>query len=160
ALKDVRMDANNPMIVGLPNGSTISSVGTGTLGIKGLPNIPAHIFHDENLDRSLVSLSDYTNRGCTTQLTATDLTVHPNGETVLVGVKRPSEKLWGMIIDRDTLDLQRVFQSPAHFGGEKLGTMYAAEVDTSLAMGASMSNMVSHQYDAEFVSYVHACFGS
>jgi hypothetical protein len=48
--------------VSLPNGSTISSIATGVLDFDvRLPPIPARIFRDDQLDRSLVSLSDYAN---------------------------------------------------------------------------------------------------
>jgi hypothetical protein len=64
--------------VGLPNGSRIKSIATGTLsaGPTDTPIIiPAHIFSDSDLDRTLIALADYTIAGCTITLTDTDSSV-------------------------------------------------------------------------------------
>ena len=67
--------------VGLPNGTTISSIATGILDFDvRLPPIPAHIFRDDQLDRSLISLSDYTNLGCTVLLDSVSLSIRYRGE--------------------------------------------------------------------------------
>lgn len=84
--------------VGLPNGDYITSVATGSLraGPQNQLTIPVHVFRDHDLDRTLVSLADYCNRGCTVTLTNTDLTItHDATDSVLVhGSKLPTDKLW------------------------------------------------------------------
>ena len=127
---------SGPIFVGLPNGSSIASIASGIFSTANLPTIPAHIFSDSHLERSLISLSDYTNRGCTVQLDSSSVSMTYNGKTVKVGSKLHDEKLWKM----DFSDLS---------------LLSAASVENSTA-----ANMVTHQYNAEYVAYTHACFGS
>jgi hypothetical protein len=88
------------LTVGLPNGAVIRSTGTGQLAHSNkFPSVPAHIFPDNVLDRSLISVADYCNRGCVATLTATDLFVTHNGRMVMHGSKEPKEKLWPLLTD-------------------------------------------------------------
>ena len=55
-----------------PNGAAIESIATGVLSLAQpkISQIPAHIFKNDTLDRSLIFISDYRNNGCTAMLTA------------------------------------------------------------------------------------------
>eukprot|EP01034_Spumella_vulgaris_P031394 gene31394-38776_t len=120
-----------------------------------LPPIPAHIFPDDKLDRSLVSLSDFTNRGCSVILTDTSLYITHNGETLLMGSKLPRAKLWEFNFSKPPIAAllpaheQTVSDESDGFHSVDLG------VPDSVAY-----NIVTHQHNAEFVKYTHACFGS
>ena len=54
-----------PLMVTLPNGSSITSLLSGTFKLPNLPfAIPAHVFADNILDTSLISVSELCNLGC------------------------------------------------------------------------------------------------
>ena len=116
--------------MGLSNGNIISSTATGTLQTPHFA-IPAHIFPDKSLDRSLNATVDYCNQGCTVIYTGTSVTVihDATGEIVTQASKRPEERLWP--VDTDTLPPQ-----------------------------ATTHNVVRHEIDADIVSYAHAAFCS
>lgn len=159
-LKDVTFDPlAAKMAVGLPNGAIIHPMGTGWLPVHpSVAPIKAHIFGDKELDRSLISLSDYTNRDCKVELTKTAIEIlSPDGVVVLRGAKTPTDKLWTI----DFADLLPAAPSAAcaisesHEVPESVALLLFAEPLTGRAY-----NVVSHQYNADFVAYWHACMGS
>lgn len=84
------------LLVGLPNGAHITSTATGQLPSPNVSVTPiiAHIYSDQDLDRSLVSLADFCNRGCVATLTDTDITITHNNTVILHSTKEPTAKLW------------------------------------------------------------------
>ena len=88
---------NSNMKVQLPNGELIASIAAGLLHTNNnLAPIPSYIFDDATLNRSLVSLADFCNRGCTATLTATDVTITNPMDAdavILHGNKLPTDKL-------------------------------------------------------------------
>jgi hypothetical protein len=122
------------LTVGLPNGSVIRSTGgTGQLAHSNkFTTVPVHIFPDNNvLDRSLISIADYCNRGCVATLTATDLFITHNDHVVMHGSKEPTEKLWPLLTDLHV--------------GSTTNTAHAA---------------IAHQHNAEFDLFCHAALCS
>lgn len=85
----------HPLTVTLPNGTTISSTARGQIPTNNVINpIDAHIFPDSQLDQSLISLSDYTNRGCEVVLTAHGITITKDGQLLAHNHKQPTDRLW------------------------------------------------------------------
>jgi len=83
------------MNVQLPNGDLLSSQASVQLpAISGSPPINATVFPDAVLSRSLISLADYCNNGCTAQLTATGFTICHGDTLVASGSKEPTARLW------------------------------------------------------------------
>jgi hypothetical protein len=118
----------------LPNGDIIASVGLGELPLdKNLCSLPAHIFNDKDLNRSLISIADICDSGCTVQLTATGLTIFNNEEIIYNSKKLPSERLWPM---------------PTSFQNSK-------NTNDSKAY-----NIIQHKNNADFVAFHHAALGS
>ena len=88
-------DNNCTIQLQLPNGDHISSTEKGTLTAASTGiTIGAHLFHGEDLQRTLIAPADYTNIGCTVTLTSTAATITKNGAVVLTGTKLPHQKLW------------------------------------------------------------------
>ena len=121
--------------VGLPNNNSIQSLHSGNL-LYGVSDhsLPAYTFSDSDLRHNLLSLSSITNIGCQVLLTnvAIDITI---GELLVYhGHKLPTDTLWFIDIDR----LQLGLQQPSH------STSMTIQLDT----------------DADFVSFMHAVFGS
>jgi hypothetical protein len=93
-LQDVQTSIR-PLNVGLPNGQTISPVSSGTLRIGESTSIPAHVFPNAILDRTLLSLAGLCNEGCTVTLTSRGMRVtNAQGEEILHTTKSPHQKLW------------------------------------------------------------------
>ena len=124
--------------VRLPNGARITSIATGELSTPPLLT-PVHIFKDEHLDKSLHSVADWTNQGCTVTFTATGLTVLHNasGSIIQRSSKSPAARLWDLSFGQHFLEPS----TPPHTSG-------------------SCSNVVNHETNSQFVQYVYASFGS
>ena len=66
----------------------------GTLHLSHLDHpINAHIFEDEDLSISLLSVSELCNAGCTATFTAQHIIISKNGKTVARSDKSPHESL-------------------------------------------------------------------
>ncbi len=132
-LLSVVVTGGGGLTVGLPNGAVIRSTGTGQLAVHSnkFPSVPAHIFPDNVLDRSLISIADYCNRGCVATSTATDLFITHNGHMAMHGSKEPKEKLWPLLTDFHV--------------GSTINTAHAA---------------IAHQHNAEFVLFCYAALCS
>ena len=117
----------------LPNGTTISSIGTGFLHGLGAP-VPAHIFNDCDLQQSLLSLSDLCKQGCTITLTDKALTISTNNRPSLSFPKDPRASLWSIPFAEQTINQNLI----PHLA----------------------SNVIHHQLDADFVAFWHAALGS
>jgi hypothetical protein len=85
---------NTSLIVELPNGAIIQSTETGSLPTLAGIDIPAYIFSDADLKQTLLSLSALTNRGCTVELTKTEITIYYKNKVILHGSKLPTDRLW------------------------------------------------------------------
>ncbi len=119
----------------LPNGDIITSVATGELHLSdAIEPITAHVFPDNVLNRTLLSVADICASGCTTTFTNTDMIVTHNGTTVLHNTKAPMDKLWPISLP------------PGLPVGHR-----AADNNTS-----GIHNVVRHQHIADFVAYAHA----
>lgn len=134
--------SNAPLRVGLPNQSSILSTASGRVApimesssFQSSLDIPGHVFSDQQLSRSLFSVADYCNRGCTAVFTDSKFEIFsPVGEIILQGFKNPNDKLWPVQLN----DAAR----NAHDNGSEA------------------SNVVRHELDAEFVAFCHAALGS
>jgi len=81
--------------INLPNNSYINSIGISKLNISPEgPILIAHIFLDNDLQQSLLSISELCNEGCRTTFTATEMMVSRNGKVILRTAKHPNDKLW------------------------------------------------------------------
>ena len=115
--------------VRLPNGSIITSVATGLLNTPPI-STDVHIFPDEHLGKSLLSVADWTNNGCTVTFTALGVTVTHDATDRIIkqASKEPTARLWDLT-----------------FG---------------LNLPATCANVINHQTNADFVNYAYASFGS
>ena len=116
--------------VALPNGQIITSVATGELHLSDrIAPIEAHVFGNDDLNRTLIAVADICATGCNTTLTQNDITVSHNGEIVVHSMKAPTDKLWPI-----TLPSQRATATQPH----------------------TANNVVTHQHNADYVAFVHA----
>ena len=128
-----RTTTSRPLHVGLPNGTTITSIGSGQLTLPNLHQpISAHIFPDKSLSTSLLSISDLCSAGCEAHFTATSATITKDGHKVLHSTKHPTDKLWNASVE------------PSH--------PPPTRSTTAAAMALSS--------DREFVQFAHAALGS
>lgn len=117
----------------MPNGSTITSVATGNLHLStDLAPIKAHIFDNNDLNRTLIAVADICDTGCETTLTNTGITITRNGVTVLHASKDKADRLWPLLPPGLQTTPKR----------------------------QSAHNIVRHQHNADFVAYAHASFCS
>ena len=125
--------AEHGLTVTLPNGHSITSIGIHALNFPPLPvAVPAHVFADDHLHTSLLSISELCNAGCTATFTDTDVSITYEQYTKLTGSKDPSSTLWHIPI-------------PKH-----LPTL-------SPSSASAVQGIAS---DGAFVRFVHATFGS
>jgi hypothetical protein len=128
------MASGTGITVGLPNGAEITSRTSGiipiTTGEDELP-ITAHVFDDDQLDRTIISLADFCNRGCTATFTATSALITHGTKTIIKSSKAPEQKLWPIDLDK----LKDIPESEAHVA-------------------------ISHNFNADYVNFWHACLGS
>jgi hypothetical protein len=118
----------------LPNGNSISSIGTGLLyGVSPYP-IVAHIFADTDLYKSLLSLSDLCKQGCKITLTNEALQISMQNRPILSFSKDSNTSLWSIPLNPSSI--------------------------ISSTFTPSVSNVVHHQINADFVAFWHAALGS
>lgn len=116
----------------LPNGATISSIGACNLDFPNLPHtVPCHIFPNDVLNTSLLSISQLCKMGCVATFSASDASITFSNRPVLRGLKSPDDNLW-------TLPFLA-------FNTALLPTVRAAYALSS---------------DASFVKFTHASLGS
>ena len=114
----------------LPNGHTITSVGTCLLYMPNLPRaLLAHVFLDHALNTSLLSIAQLCGMGCVATFNHTTVHVTNNNLTVLCSIKVPASNLWTIPLPKHT---NQPFAAATH------------------ALSA----------DAEFVRFTHAALGS
>ena len=130
-----------PFTVALPDGELIHSLASGTLACAPDLKIAAHIFSDQDLKESLLSLSAVCNQDCVVELTQTSLAASRNGQLLLSGHKDPDEKLWRIPFPT-TSPQQRIPRS---------------EKSDSVAFAGTV---IHSESDADFVAFVHASIGS
>jgi hypothetical protein len=131
-LQHVQKNNTDPITVSLPNGAHIKSLTTGYLPTAPhLPPIPGYVFPADALNRSLLSMADYTNMGCTVTLTKTKISITHGDTELLAGTKAPTDKLW-------TIDL------PTQ--------------QTTSAMSAN--TVIHHQNNADAVAFWSAALGN
>jgi len=127
------------MIVSVANGQTIQSIAKGHINIPGtIEPITAYVFPDDQLQHTLLSLSQLCRAKCTITLTDTEIKIIHNDtkETIFHGYKQHSDNLWMIDID-----------------------INAQYISTS--NNTSTANLtISHENDAAFVKFQHAVFGS
>jgi len=118
--------------VKLPNGNSIQSQGNGKINTPApLSPISTHIFNDKDLGRSLISIADYCNQGCTAVFTDKKLTIKHNNKIVATGYKEKNEKLWNLPLPH---------QTPSN--------------------AAAINNVITHTHNADYVAFWHATLGS
>jgi hypothetical protein len=118
------------MIVGLPNGDNITSAAAGTLSNDKF-SFPVPIFSNTSLNRSLISTADYCNNGCTATFTATSATITHDASGDILSYS--SKGPTDRLWPFDTLS-----QVPR----------------------STISNVVRHEINADFVAYSSASFFS
>ena len=81
--------------VRLPNGTLIASISTNLLHLPNLPQSKiAYVFADNDLDASLISISNLCNLGCTATFTDTHCHIPYEDNNVLSTAKLASANLW------------------------------------------------------------------
>lgn len=130
---------SQPFTVSLPNGSLIHSQSSIDIPVAhNIDPIRAHVFDDNLLHASLLSLSDYANRGCDINLNAHGLTISRDGLLIAHSYKSPTDKLWHVPINtsissgeahtviRHQLQAERVSFYHAAFGSPPIPTFIHA----------------------------------
>ena len=98
--------------------------------------VPAYVFPDNVLQKTLLSIPTLVNAGCTAVFTSTDVSI-TNGNTVVAHLTKTStDTLWS--IDLASPTSQTIITSPP----------------------ASANLVISMKTNADFVNFVHASFGS
>ena len=116
----------------LPNGTTISSIGSCQLVFPNLPQpVSCHIFPDEILNTSLLSIAQLCRMGCIATFSASTVTITYTDLPVLCGLKSPDDNLW---------------------------TLPFLPLDTAPPPIACAAYALSS--DADFVKFTHAALGS
>jgi len=106
-----------PIPVQLPNGAIIHSNGSGYIDLPApLTPILVHVFSDNDLHRSLISISDFANQDCQIRLTNTSIKIFHSDNLILSGSKTASDKLW-------TLDLS---EQPKHVINQAIHNQHTA----------------------------------
>ena len=124
---------NSPIRVLLPNGDTISSSSTGDLWLSHLPApLTAHIFPDETLGTSLISISELCNNGFVAIFISNAVHVTNEGFTLLHQDKDPADSLW-------TISLPNL---------------------TAIATATAASAILRSDTDEKFATFIHKSFGS
>jgi len=120
-----------------------------------LSAIPVHVFDDDSLHRSLLSVADYCNQGCQATFTSTGVTISHGNDIIAAGRKAPNAKLWTISLP-STID----------FNSNSITTDNIVPV-SALYTGSSepmpmhtVSNVIHHQLNADYVKFCHASFGS
>ena len=81
--------------VSLPNGEIITSSKSGDLSLPHLDaTLTAHIFPNDKLGTSLISISELCNNGCVATFTTDNAHVTKDGNTVLHSAKHSTDSLW------------------------------------------------------------------
>ena len=92
-LQNRRQDST--MIVTFPNGSSATSIESGTYQpALGIIPIPATVFNDQDINRSLIGLSDLCHDGQEVRLTETSMEIIKQESTLLRSAKLPTDRLW------------------------------------------------------------------
>jgi hypothetical protein len=130
--------ARNPIVVNLPDGSTIESTHTCTIDLPGLPEAArtAHIF-PALADHSLLSVGQICDAECQVEFTATHVNIRRNNKCLLQGHRTPNG-LW-------SLDLQ-----PSNQGITPLSLDYRT-ANSALARTPNSSTI------KELIHYLHGC---
>ena len=128
------------ILVTYPNGATARAIATGYLVVPSSARviIPVHIMRNADLHRSLISVGQLCNQGCTAVLTDSHITITDShtGAVILAGAKAPSATLW---------PLSPITTPPA----------------AAPALPDSHANLAQrHALNADFVNWAHACFGA
>ena len=118
------------MIVGLPNGDNITSAAAGILSNNKF-SISVPLFSNTSLNRSLISTADYCNNGCTATFTATSATITHDASGDILSYS-----------SKGPTDRLWPFDS------------------LSQVPRSTVSNVVRHEINADFVAYSSASFFS
>ena len=131
-----RLDNTKPFQVKLPNGKFIDSIGHTVIQLPhSTVALKAHVFDNNTLGTSLLSISELASQGCTTTFDNTSVTVSDrHGRTILQGTKAPADKLWCIPLP--------IGQSPA------------------LPVHPAANLAIHNTTHAEYVKFTHATFGS
>lgn len=121
------------LTVKFPNGSMATSVGTGTFFYKQI-GIKVHVFNDEDIHHSVISLADFTNQDCIITLSKHALDIHHDGNNIMKVSKDIHSKAWYIPL-------------------EETNTI-------ELTLQPSISNVIRHQFNHDLVKYHHMCLGS
>lgn len=125
--------------VDLPNGDTLQSDQSGILQLSaGLPPILAHLFDDDDINRSLIAVADLCNAGCSVTFSDSACSVSKDGIELYNTPKGPNARLWTI--------------PPHHISSESNSV--------HMQPPASAATVVHHQIHADIVKFHHAALGS
>ena len=83
------------MVVNFPNGTCAVSIASGTYQpAPDIAPIPATVFKDTDIQRTLIGLSDICRDGQEIRLTETSLEISKNGTLLLHSEKLPTDRIW------------------------------------------------------------------
>jgi hypothetical protein len=91
----INRKVDHSMVVEFPNGTTAISLESGTyIPAAGVLPVPATVFKDSDIQRSLVGLSDFCRDGQEIRLTEYGMDIIKAGEVLLHSEKLSGDKLW------------------------------------------------------------------
>jgi hypothetical protein len=138
--KDLSLLSNhqidNQIIVEYPNSTTATSIGSGLYQpALGISPIPAAVFANSNLQRSLIGLGDICHNDQEIKLTETAMEISKGNKILLRTTKLPTDKFWT-------------------FPGSE------SSPGSSSSSPAQASHMIRHDLQASYVEFMSAAFGS
>jgi hypothetical protein len=133
-LQNIKAD-NNPIIVYLADGSTISSIYTANILIPGLNPAETKAYVFEELEGSLISIGMLCDIGCIVTYSKQKVIVEKNDEIIMEGLRDKSTGLWNFIFNNTVQN-------------------------SNLAYAASYypSSIITSPFN--LVNWYHACMGS
>lgn len=119
----------------MPNGTTITAIGTIPISISPHVHTTAHVFKKGELAKSLLAAADITNNGCKIILENDGVTIHDaTGKIILQQPKLPSKLSW---------TTRPISNTKSEHKGQ-----------------CQINNLIRHSINADRVAYTSACFGN
>ena len=143
--------ATHPRTLRFPNGATIASIGSANLPVGPL-SLPADIYADADLERSLFSPGQATARGCESHETNTTATLTLHGETILTADKAPGSRHW--LVDTARFPTNRQNPAASNMATVKPSQSIADRVLWCHAsLGSPTPSLLQQAFDRGYVTF-------
>jgi hypothetical protein len=136
--------------VRVPNGAIITSIGYADISVAADgPVVRAHVYDDDTLGESLLSIAALCNQGCTATFTANDVTIMRDGAVILHASKGPNALLWPITL------------TPSPPLCNSTTCVIPQQVSKPISPDHPSAQLaIHHAINADFVKFAHATLGS